>query len=1157
MRVGSPRGNSLIQLAVPRNRSTTETSFATGSCAVFGKLFSTKTNVRPRVSPAPKRGWRPNLEQMEDRTTPTVTSAVVAGVLTIDGTFNDTISVSNSGGQVKINGADPGSGAAAANTVTHINVTTGAGLNSVDLRNVTAAAFGNLLDFHIFGGAGQDTYRINDEFAGTIDSGAQANLIQVTGAAADVALDQINNTLSIDGVAIALTGQAANLFLDMSIANLEVDPAQGNAATLSDNGTTNDGISRISTLAGGAFVDFRNPSAVLKIKDSAAAPSGSEFNYLGLDAVGSNFGVTFDANGKQTTLSFNGAFANAVADIPNDRMLLDGRIIKLLNAAASQRHVLGNVANFTVNSLGFKVEDAGAANDGISRLTGTSTGLVILFKNPSASLTLTNASGGPGGVFEFHDLDSLLPPAAITVDAGGNVAQLQFYRTAVNAVVDQVQHRVSLDSLVFNVPNADASQVTFKNPSTNFTFLPALGSYQKLLDNGNPADSISTFLNPTLSSTVNFVNPTGTLTIRDINVSGGSTFEFEGTDPTSAISNIVFDAAGRADLLKFTFAASDVVADLRLGEVSLDGVTVKTPNAAAANFLFDIPMDDFTLSTPLSDHRIVQDDGSDGDGISRMLNPTNGTHVDFRNPTNLVTVRDQNAGGSSTFEFVTLDSFQASSDIDLDFGTNPGKAILRVPGFVSSVTEDRDAKIIDIDNWSVGVFGDGPNKITLDMQMAALAILPDANDFFVISDNATPNDGFSRGSSTIYGTTTEFRNPIGILVVAGANGAGGSIYEFNGLDAVNRPQAVELDVLSAVDLFRFTGKATSVIDDLDNDSITIDGLQVDLCGCGVDVFLDMDMANLSFILPPGEGWTISDDGIPNNGVSELVEEGSPYVNDFRNPSAKLAVVQDGGSWGKLQGLDAVGKPAQQDMPFDSLSKLREQYGFHFAGDYYTSFAGQNEKWFQDRTGKWYAVFATGRLAIWNGGVQFTTIANVDPSVYQNPQLLFHAAVTLSAGDLTHLDQVQQANGFHFGGSYWENYLGQHEKWFRNQSNQWYVILPSGDIKAWLGGSSLGAAVATVNPFAFDDPSVLFRASLTPAVVQQLQQVQQANGFRFMTTFYDDYLGLGEKWFVDRNGAWNVIVANGNISKWNGGNSLSFVVAVDPAAYADPWLLLQA
>src|SRR5262249_11963649 len=118
----------------------------------------------------------------------------------------------------------------------------------------------------------------------------------------------------------------------------------------------------------------------------------------------------------------------------------------------------------------------------------------------------------------------------------------------------------------------------------------------------------------------------------------------------------------------------------------------------------------------------------------------------------------------------------------------------------------------------------------------------------------------------------------------------------------------------------------------------------------------------------------------------------------------------------------------------NLSQLRDRYGFRYTGNYFQSYGGLNAKWFQDRTGNWYALFSDGSLKSWtsvNGQDSFTAVAAPDASVYADPQLLFEAPLTLSEQALIQLGQLEQAHGFHFGGSYWQSYLGLNEKWFQD------------------------------------------------------------------------------------------------------------------------------
>ena len=54
--------------------------------------------------------------------------------------------------------------------------------------------------------------------------------------------------------------------------------------------------------------------------------------------------------------------------------------------------------------------------------------------------------------------------------------------------------------------------------------------------------------------------------------------------------------------------------------------------------------------------RVIQDNGTANDGISRAFNASNGTYTDFKNPSGTLTVLDTNATGGSNYEFQGLDS---------------------------------------------------------------------------------------------------------------------------------------------------------------------------------------------------------------------------------------------------------------------------------------------------------------------------------------------------------------------------------------------------------------------------------------------------------------------------------------------------------------------
>src|SRR5262249_6486078 len=195
------------------------------------------------------------------------------------------------------------------------------------------------------------------------------------------------------------------------------------------------------------------------------------------------------------------------------------------------------------------------------------------------------------------------------------------------------------------------------------------------------------------------------------------------------------------------------------------------------------------------------------------------------------------------------------------------------------------------------------------------------------------------------------------------------------------------------------------------------------------------------------------------------------------------------------------------------------FGFHFTGDYHQSYHGLNARWFQARDNRWYALFSDGTLKSWqmiNGQDRFTAVATLDPAVYADPTLLFQARVTLSQSALAQLGQLEQAGGFHFGGSYWQNFLGLNEKWFKDNRGAWFVLTTDGQLRPWQGGTRLGNAVATIDPAVWDYPDLLFAAELSASAQAQLGQLQDQFGFHFTGNYAQSYHGLNAKWFQARD-----------------------------------------
>jgi Ca2+-binding RTX toxin-like protein len=86
-----------------------------------------------------------------------VTSSVTGGALAVSSDAGDAITITCAAGNVQINGANPGTGAAACNSITSIDVQGGPGGNTIDLTGVTKALFPNITSVLADGNEGVDT----------------------------------------------------------------------------------------------------------------------------------------------------------------------------------------------------------------------------------------------------------------------------------------------------------------------------------------------------------------------------------------------------------------------------------------------------------------------------------------------------------------------------------------------------------------------------------------------------------------------------------------------------------------------------------------------------------------------------------------------------------------------------------------------------------------------------------------------------------------------------------------------------------------------------------------------------------------------------------------------------------------------------------------
>ncbi|MBP86637.1 MAG: hypothetical protein CMJ64_07975, partial [Planctomycetaceae bacterium] len=320
------------------------------------------------------------------------------------------------------------------------------------------------------------------------------------------------------------------------------------------------------------------------------------------------------------------------------------------------------------------------------------------------------------------------------------------------------------------------------------------------------------------------------------------------------------------------------------------------------------------------------------------------------------------------------------------------------------------------------------------------------------------------------------------------------------------------------------------------------------------------------------------------------------------------------------GTDANEGEAAANSQTSELAQLDQQYGFHFAGSYYTNWGGKNEKWIQDQQSRWFFLLPNGELYQWDSGAGATgtLVASLSTDVYDDPALLHDAPIdattnlTAETGDtesgntesgdtgndssdaeVDPLVELQSQYGFAFTGNFHENWGGLGEKWFKDNTGAWYFIQPNGEIYHWSGGTtSDGELIAQVDSAVHADPTLLFNASANSsagnggasAETQDSQSASASNesetsgdasastqntdplaeldaqyGFSFAGTYYEDWGHRDEKWIKDANEQWYFILPNGELYLWDGSQQVTgtIIANVGSAVHTNPSNLFDA
>jgi Ca2+-binding RTX toxin-like protein len=372
----------------------------------------------------------------------TVTSAVNGGVLTVTTDAGDPVTITDDAGALKINGQNPGSGAATSASITSIQVTGDAGPNNINLAGVNATAFTALTSVNVDGAGGDDI--INGSQLADVLKGGGSN-------------DRIIGDNNPAGTDDDMRGEAGN---DTMVWN------PGDGDDINEGGAGSD----TSEVNGGGKEQFEvNPSATQlgrvsfdRVQPNGDPTFGAPFNVdisddtekLDLNAGGGDDIVKAgDLQALAFALDIDGGDLNDVIDGGDGADLIDGaagddQIAADNNPLGTRDNVRGGPGNDTMT---WNPGDGDDVNEG-----GDDNDTVVVNGGSVDEDFLVQPSSTPGRV--SFDRTGPTPPGPFNIDIG----------TSENLVLnagdgnDEIKGSKGLAGLIDSTFNGDAGRDRIK-----------------------------------------------------------------------------------------------------------------------------------------------------------------------------------------------------------------------------------------------------------------------------------------------------------------------------------------------------------------------------------------------------------------------------------------------------------------------------------------------------------------------------------------------------------------------------------------------------------------------------------------------------------------------------------------------------------------------
>lgn len=195
----------------------------------------------------------------------------------------------------------------------------------------------------------------------------------------------------------------------------------------------------------------------------------------------------------------------------------------------------------------------------------------------------------------------------------------------------------------------------------------------------------------------------------------------------------------------------------------------------------------------------------------------------------------------------------------------------------------------------------------------------------------------------------------------------------------------------------------------------------------------------------------------------------------------------------------------------------------------------------------------------NGGVNTLTGGTVDLDLFYGSLARDGRDWDRAAGE-KFIDptagRLDEQLGLWSNGNLSQNWGGRNEKWLQGASNEWYFLLPNGDLYRWDGSAqATGTLVGQVGQACYNDPSLLYEAHSGFLAAQ----LDRSLGLYTTGNLYQNWGGRNEKWLQGTGGTWYFILANGELYRWDGSAQATgtLVGRLDPSYYLNVSKLTEA